>query len=217
MESSWWYESTPEGAKLRRVLIYTWDSGWAVPTAYVNDRMMWTTVSEGLDSVPVVPVQEGEDYSATLVKLPTSPRAPVPAGLRPVASPNTMDMMLRIIRLRTSPVMSEPFSSGLIRISKMQQSLGAVRSRKDLYLNGLIEADPYEFSRIYRDMAERRRLNRTVGAEERLLLARLYRDLVFEVQHSLEVSPEAAERTVAKAQGFEITKASGKRPRKEKE
>jgi len=216
MEGTWWYESTPAGEKLRRVLIYTWDSGWAVPTEYVNPNIMWRSLGNNIDAVPIVPVRGEDDYSTTLVRLPTTPGAPVPAGLRPVASPNTMEMMLRIIRLRMSPVMAEPFSSGLIRISKMQQSLGEVRSRKDLYLAGLIEADPYEFARAYRDMAERRRLNRTVGAEERLMLNRLFRDLVVEVEHSLGVSAEEAARIVTKAQGFEITALSGRRPRKEK-
>jgi len=162
----------------------------------------------GSYGMPLNPVLDG--YASTRVSLSKDPKEPIPYGMRMLSPPRTLDMMLRVVGMRGSPVRPERFSRGMLRTSRKQY-------RGDMYFAEVSSGDPFDFARAYRDMAERRRLNMTVGEEERRLLGRMYRDLVFEVQHSMDVPADKAEQIVQKAQGFDILKAQGMRPRRKSE
>jgi hypothetical protein len=219
MEETWWLArvgSGPEDFAPRNVPVYTWASGWGMLELYISVALV-ADISNPIEwLVPVAPLMEGKDYAYTRAALPTSPKAPIPPGIRPLAPPSVVDMMLRIVKLRNSPIMPEPFSSGLLKIGKMRQHVEGVRFRKNIYLTTLMDADPFEFARVYRDMAERRRQNRVTSEEERVLLARLYRDFVFEIKTAMGVSEAKAEEILTKAQGFGIEKRPGRRSKEQK-
>jgi hypothetical protein len=203
----WWLNAN---GTMREIPVYSWESKWGQFT--LDERPPNYDADPANYKIYLKPYASGN--AQIMVALPRSPKAPVPYGIRPLSSRPVVDMMLRIIALRTPPPMPQPFNSGLYSIVKKKWRTARKIQREDVYDDELRSGDPFAFARVMRDLSERRRLRKPSGKGEQALIDGLYNDLTFEVQYSLGLRDEAkAKAIVDSALGFDIKRAPvGMRP-----
>ena len=197
----WWQNAD---GTLREIPVYSWESKWGQFT--LDERPPKYNADPANYKIYLRPYEEGN--AQVMVTLPRSPTAPVPYGIRPLSSRPVVDMMLRIIALRSPPPLPQPFNSGLYSIAKKAWRTDRKIQREDVYDDELRSGDPFAFARVMRDLSERRRLRKPSGKGEQALIDGLYNDLTFEVQYSLGLRDESkAKAIVDRALGFDITLA----------